>query len=205
MRNALRGYDIQFGEPGNEMMARWDDIEAVYKLDSSKMQQLQLMPKITDDHINLTLGKKMSVRLAANVLSRSMAQCIRTYRMYGEIASLTAEGTAQFCEQVKWMFNLCNNNNFFDGINAQNLDDKVAELRYCITWLRSLKLFKHQDNSTNTSRVPSNWHHFMDAWQISLGSFISLACKLISENHVQCLLTRQLTQDHVETGFSCIR
>ena len=66
-------------------MARWDDIVSAYNADSRQVKQMWFLPKVGDAHINLTLGKKMSVHLAANVLSSSMAQSIHTYLRYGKI------------------------------------------------------------------------------------------------------------------------
>ena len=205
MRNALRGHDIEFGKENDRKTARWDDIVAAFNADSSKMKQMRLLPKVTDAHINLTLAKKMSVRLAANVLSRSMAQAVRTYSKYGHITSPTAEDTACFCEDVDYIFELSNNSNFLNGIAVENLEDKVAQLQWCILWLKGLKLFKRKINSPDCSETPSSRHRFMKAWQISLGSFVSLSYKLVRDNGVKRLLTRWLTQDHVENGFSCIR
>ena len=203
IRNALRCYNIEFGIGEDRQMARWDDIVSAYNADSCLVKQMRFLPKVGNAHINLTLGKKMSVRLAANVLSRSMAQSICAYVRYGKIQSTTAEDTACFCEQVKFIFNLCNNSQVLTGITADNLEEKVEQLKWCIAWMKSLKLYKR--TGTSTSTAPSSRHNFMKAWQISLGSFISLAYKLVWDSQVKRLLTRQLTQDHVENGFSCIR
>ena len=71
-RNALRKYDIEF-EPGK--FARWQDFNCLWQLESGVV--LRCAPKLKADHVELPVGKNMSVSLAAQTFSRSTAAAIQ--------------------------------------------------------------------------------------------------------------------------------
>lgn len=54
--------------------ASWSDIEQLYKLEAAAgTTHLRLAPKLTLSHVFLTLCKTMSVKLAAQIFSQSVA------------------------------------------------------------------------------------------------------------------------------------
>ena len=74
---------------------------------------LQLCPKITIEHVNLTPYSVMNVRLAAQVLSTSVSTALKTF-------GPEVVGTAIYCE----MF--CS---FFDCLNVRNSTESVTKLK----------------------------------------------------------------------------
>ena len=66
---------------------------------------LHLLPKLSHDHINLTSFSVMNVKLAAQVLSSTVAKVLLQY------GPPEAAGTAKFCEMIDY---------FFDRLNVSN-------------------------------------------------------------------------------------
>ena len=66
-----------------------------------------LAPKLTKLHFDLRPFKKMNVRLASQVLSRSGAVAIRTYVHFGRLPT-DALTTADFVEKVDRLFDILN-------------------------------------------------------------------------------------------------
>jgi hypothetical protein len=199
MRNALRSYNISFASGNENKLASWCDIVEVYGLDSNKINQLRFLPKWTDSHVNLTLGKKMNVRMAANVLSRTTSKAIQCYVEYNQMKSTTALATAEFCDRVNSLFDLCNNSDFLQGVSLLNLESRVEEMQRCIEWLDSLRFYRIGQHKEYKG------HSFVQGWQVSLSSFIGLSRMLVGGGQINRLLLRFFTQDHVENGFSCVR
>jgi hypothetical protein len=108
MRNALQKYAVHFTDGDRHLIASWSDILRVAELELGKAEQLRLVPKLRDCHVNPTVGKKMSVRLAAQVFSRTMFHPIAVYCEYGLLVSQTATGTARFCQLVNDLFDMTN-------------------------------------------------------------------------------------------------
>ena len=73
---------------------------------------LHTLPKLTLDHIVLTSFSKMKVKLAVQVLSKSVAIALR------ETAKEDVTGTAEFCEMM---------NGFFDCTNVRSLTEHARK------------------------------------------------------------------------------
>lgn len=198
MRNALQKYWIEFADGDKRLTARWADIVCVAEIELQKPDQLRLVPKLQECHVALTVGKKMSVRLAAQVLSRTMAHAMAVYMEYGILSSSTAQGTARFCERVNELFDLTNNATNFHSISADNLEVKAQEISDWITWLETLKFLTHDGKVFNGIK-------FHQGWAFSLRSLQTVSRELISSGVCDTVCARNFTQDHVENGFSCMR
>lgn len=84
------------------------DVIKTYEIDKSNKSKC--LNKLTPVHLKPNNLKKMSVCLAAQILSRSVAVAIRTAVGTGELESLTALDTADFIEII---------NNCFDALNSR--------------------------------------------------------------------------------------
>ena len=73
---------------------------------------LQLCPKITTEHVQLTPFSPMNVRLAAQVLSSSVSIALKSF------GPQEAAGTALYCE----MFD-----KFFDCLNVRNCTEHITK------------------------------------------------------------------------------
>lgn len=84
-------------------------------------------------------------------------------------------------------------------------ETQVAELHQWIEWLDTLRIYRRNKVTGTVSDKEYLGHNFVKGWQVSLASFARLAQQLVGGGHVKCLLLRQVTQDHVENGFSSVR
>ena len=69
---------------------------------------LKIIPRITNDHINLTPYSLMTVKLAAQVLGKSMSIAL------SEFESPDTEQTAIYCDMI---------DSFFDCLNTRSLNE----------------------------------------------------------------------------------
>ncbi|MEE4247030.1 MAG: hypothetical protein V2I33_16575 [Kangiellaceae bacterium] len=189
MRNALQKYAIEFDYNGKRMFASWRDILVVAGLELAKPDQLRLVPKLRECHVNLTIGKKMSVKLAAQVLSRTMAHAIAVYSEYGLLSTPTALGTAKFCELINTLFDLTNNAAVFNSITTENIHIKSEEIDSWIAWLSSLRFVKDDGRQFNGLS-------FHEGWQWSLKSLKAISKKLLHNAGCKSILSRSFTQDY---------
>ena len=64
--------------------------------------QLKLLPKLQRDHIFLTPYSRMNIRLAVQVLSKSVVNILRNYY------PCETRKTAEFCEMMNNVFDIFN-------------------------------------------------------------------------------------------------
>ena len=69
-------------------VAKWEHVLALYDVDSKR--QLRAAPKLKRGHVHLQAFKKMSVRLATQLMSRSVAAAMSLYQSFGEHSTLSA-------------------------------------------------------------------------------------------------------------------
>ena len=87
---------------------KWKYLADIFKFDSSR--QIRLMPKLTAKHINIPLFKSMSVRLATQVLSRTVAAAMDTLHALGKWDDdPDAHATSKFINDMDSLFDVFNN------------------------------------------------------------------------------------------------
>ena len=158
------------------------------------------MPKITDAHIRPNNFQKMSVRLAVQILSRSVSAAISTAYESGQLISKTALNTANFIKVI---------NNCFDALNSRRLNDS----NLCSVALseNSNHAFKALDTafdilknlnkirSGKTTRPPC-----FDGLLLTING-IKQIYEVQKEKGYDFLLTRRLNQDILENQFLIYR
>ena len=76
--------------------------------------QLKILPKLQRDHTFLTPYSRINVRLAAQVLTKSVANILRNYY------PCKTHKTAEFCEMMNNFFDIFNVQNSVEGIKTKN-------------------------------------------------------------------------------------
>ena len=110
---------------------------------------LHLLPKITTDHVNLTSYSVIRVNLAAQVLSSTMANVLKTF------GPPDAAGTAKFCEMMDKFF-AC-----FNCFNVHSLSEG--------TKTRKAFLLPYEDvNDERFAWLTDEFLHYLSDWQISI-------------------------------------
>ena len=122
----------------------WNHISDIFYEDQEC--GLQLLPKLTYEHINLTPYSIMNVRLAAQVLSSTVSEVLTNY------GPSDAAGTAKFCLMI---------DQFFDIMNVSNTKSGAHQL----------KPFREPFSSTNDHRfswLKDKFLKYFEDWLLSI-------------------------------------
>ena len=190
----------------NELYLVWAHISSLFFEDLDL--GLKLLPKLTQEHINLTPFSVMNVSLAAQVLSSSVAQALIAF------GPVEAAGTAKFCNMM---------DQFFDCMNVRNTKEHILKIKPFLKpfsdvndqrfdWLLNvfLKYFSDWKESVD-NRVGANYtqnarSNMFISWQTHEG--LKLTChsivevtKFLLENGVPYVLTERFNQDPLENYF----
>jgi hypothetical protein len=185
-------HDIRF----NNMVASWKDINRFYQID--KGQCIRSAPRLTDGHVDVSNVKKMRVRLAAQVLSHSVAAGI-SMQVATKQLPLTAHGTATFVENMDTVFDLLNSRQLTADRPARcaitNRNDHLNRLMMLESWIRGWQF----EGAHSKTSIKYHW-----GLLASVSSIMSLSTELLSEGF-QFVCTPRFNQDCVENFFAAIR
>ncbi len=191
VRNNLFKYNIVFGD---NRTAKWSDIVAFFGQDET--QRFRLAPKLTRKHLELPHFSQMSVKLAAQVFSRTVAAGLETHsQLNGASASETAEFLMQF-------------NDIFDAVNSSRLrdptrlkramsatTDHVDFFNSSLQWLQTLHV-KDGRGKEITQQIKC-----VMGWKLTLSAMKQLWTDLSSSCEFDFLYGRRLNQDPLEIFF----
>jgi hypothetical protein len=168
---------------------------------------LQLCPKITINHINLTPYSRMNVRLATQVLSESVSTALLQF------GDPNAKATAEYCSFL---------DKFFDCMNVRNSAEHILKrkpflapyrsvtderfdwlkntfLPYFAKWKESIQNRPGEFTPTDQARMFISWQTY-ESIQITTYSTIDLV-KFLLTNGVSYVFTERFCQDAVENYF----
>ena len=168
---------------------------------------LQLCPKITTEHIQLTPFSLMNVRLAAQVLSSSVSIALNSFGPHD------AAGTALYCEMFDKFFDCLNVRNFTEHITKQkpflkpysSINDERFDwlldmfLPYFTNWKESIESRPGIYTKNDKARMFLSWQTY-EAILITTHSSIELV-KFLLQNNVKYVLTGRFCQDPLENYF----
>ena len=183
----------------------WQHIVQAYQEDLQN--GLKVIPRITNEHINLTPYSLMTVKFALQVLSRSMSVALR------EFASSDTEQTATYCENL---------DAFFDCINVRSLteanrkrkpflrpyttinDERFSWLTECFLaylerWKVNIEAITGNFTQTANGKMFMSWQTF-EGLQITSFSLIECVKFLLNEG-MEYVLTKRFCQDPLEQYF----
>lgn len=184
----------------NEKIISFNNIIATYEIDK-KIKKSNALLKITEAHIHPNSFQKMSIKLAAQIFSHSMAFALRTCISTAELKSKTASDTADFIDFM---------NNLFDCLNSRNL---FSDNPYNCALINSGVVKQFLVNATN---------YFNDLFKINgkgkvtrppcfsgftqtINGVLSFFDDEKNNNNIQFLFTNRLNQDTLENLFSIFR
>ncbi|KAH7957743.1 hypothetical protein HPB52_022540 [Rhipicephalus sanguineus] len=106
----------------------YDHYRLLYKAEEN--QQLRIVPKLTQAHIEPDCLRKMNVRLAAQLFSRGTAIGLEFYRNQGLPGLENSEGTEVFTKELNDLFDVLNAKLPKEGIRPGSSKQKftVTEL-----------------------------------------------------------------------------
>lgn len=188
----------------------WEHIKQAYQDDAEN--PLKLLPKLTQEHINLTSFSLMTVRYAVQVLSKTMSVVLRAFGDENENIE-----TAMFCEKM---------DDFFDIMNIRNLDEGQRKnkdnlkpftnindprfvwlienfLKYFDEWKVAIENRPGNFTKNAKSRMFISWQSF-EGLQMTVYSMIEVTRYLL-QNGFRYVMTNRFCQDPVEEFFGCQR
>lgn len=179
----------------------WNTIKSCYELNQDK--DFQMIPKVTQDHIWLPkFGGKMKVKLATQVLSRTMSAAIGTL-IETKLLPSSAKATEVFCFKLDQLFDIMNSSDW----NHWNVMKKPLTLNSPALilldslkeWIRSWKIIRMDGKDvTNTFKC-------IDGWCQAIEAVLILFKKVTNADNFPALFTRRLCQDPLENFFAVIR
>lgn len=196
VRNNLMTCDFIF----DSKIAKWSHIIKLYCED--KKRTIRLAPKLNDIHVKPNNFQKMRVKLAAHVLSRTVASAINTY-VDLNLIEVAARDTADFVNKI---------NNLFDLLNSSTLrspnkykrafcgkDYQIKFLEEMLTFFSNLKLVR-SDGQKDVTKIMN----FIHGFQVSIKSLLQVHEDLKSAE-IKFIFTRRLNQDCLENFFGKVR
>lgn len=185
-----------------------DNIEWKYLIELEKYQRenkINLANKLNKTHLQWD-KKKMSVRLACETLSNSVADALALLRIRGVTEFLGCEPTIQFIRRI---------NNVFDILNSMresairfkrpiSPDTKELYFKYfdeSIEYIRELKLALSPVEYVLGSRSQTGFLGFI----ICMKNFRSFYMEYVDSNILPNVYTFRFSQDHLELLFGSIR
>ena len=165
------------------------------------------LPKLTLEHIALTSYSKMKVKLATQVLSKSVAVALR------ESGKEEVTGTAQFCEMMNSFFDITNVRSKTEHVRKRNefikpyrsADDerlvwlKDVFLAYLEDWQRSISNREGDYSADQQGRMFLSSQTY-EGLKISSYSHMEIIPFLLGEGF-EYVLTERFMQDVVEDYF----
>lgn len=177
-----------------------NDIKFVYNLDQQSTTARALL-KVTEAHLNPSNFQKMSVKLATQLFSHSVAAAIRVELETGQLKSNSAKYTADFVEII---------DNAFDALNSRNLkanknyrkpitDENCLPMKALRSALEVFSNLVKVNRQGKISRPPS-----FDSMILTINAVMQLFQQQTQKGY-SFLLTSRLNQDPLENQFSIYR
>lgn len=194
IRNNFIKYPVTFEYDGDSYTANWNIVQTAYLID--KRNDLSMIPKITDKHINPSKFQQMKVKYAAHVFSRSYSAAIKTMSEDKEIEELNinnSKGTYLFLQIINDVFDVMNNSDSFESKIFKEGSESFFNLVELMSIIESMK-FQSNTNITSLNNL-----------LISISSIFFLQKDLSTNYSIDYILTKRLNQDPLENFFSMIR
>ena len=164
---------------------------------------LKFANKLSKKHVAFK-NNIIKVKLAAQVLSSSVANAIEFLREVGVEEFSGSEATVEFIRNVDRLFDFLNSRNPFNKgfkspIFKNNIDFLEKEM---LKLLEYLFVLKDMDGKT---LAHGKKQAFIIGFATAVKSSLAVARSLFCESGFKYLLTYKLSQDHIELLFSKIR
>lgn len=179
----------------------WSHIEQLHSL--QKKNGLRLGNKLTDSHVLHWSNQKMKVKLATQVLSRSVADSLIFCAENHDFVDV--QPTVTFLRKIDQLFDSLNSRSYRcrdplkRPITRKNILEFSSLFREMEIYLRALK------DTSGKFIIDTQLQTFVKGFITSMKSTLSIASELFSETDLSFLLTYRMSQDALEHFFGDIR
>lgn len=199
-RNCLARNSKLYDCDGNSIEWRYIELLVNYQREN----KINLGTKVNKTHVQWE-KKKMSVRIAAETMSNSVADALDFLRIKGVADFASSEATAKFIRRINNIFDISNSMHedaicFKRPISPQTEKEYFEYSEESITYMKNLKLKLGGKSILLTkSKMP-----FL-GFTIVLTNFRSFYNEYVNSNILPYVMTFRFSQDHLELLFACIR
>jgi hypothetical protein len=200
IRNALHAEGVFRSEKLGEV--RWEDLVKLQDLQAT--EGLRAANKLTSKHIRFS-QKKMSVKLAAQTLSSSVAKSLEFVSEINIDGFENCTGTASFIAMVDRLFDIFNSRSpyargYKQPINQANYQYNKKFLLECKQMLLEIKGGNGVELAKGRRKIS-----FL-GFVVNIQSLLDMGRELLLEKKsLKYLLTYKVSQDHLELFFSAVR
>lgn len=198
-RNRLASLGVLYDGSNNKI--EWSFIANLENY--QRENKVDLGNKITKTHIQWE-KKKMSVRIAAETLSNSVADAIEFLQRNGIEDFQGSEATVSFIRRINNIFDILNSKDSKDAIgfkrpiSTETKEEYFEYFEESIAYIRKLRV-SAQGNSILKSRSKTAFLQFIFCMQ----NFISFYESYVQSGIIEQIATFHFSQDHLELLFSC--
>lgn len=196
---------------GERHFAKWSHLELLHDLDLYAETDNQRLWRMTKSHVDRRSIKKMKVKYAAQVFSRTCATFLAMAARYG---CMTSAGNRMPKEALHTSKLLVFINDLFDSVNgSSNVGERITDLRSTVTLTSKHRLFwadaqkklqkmrfVNMDSLRPVRTIPclANWNRTLDGFQ-------RIWKRLLVEENFSSFSPRNMNQDSLENYFGSIR
>lgn len=188
---------------GEENCIDWNFLVELERYQREK--NINLGNKINKTHLQWD-RKKMSVRLACETLSNSVADSLDILRLKGMNEFLGSAATAQYIRRINNVFDILNSmhesgTGFKRPICPETKNEYFKYFDESIAYIKGLKLSLNPIKHILGSRSRTGYVGFI----VAMTNFRSLYIEYVDSNIIPHVMTFCFSQDHLELLFACIR
>lgn len=200
IRNTLASKKIIFDKNGNAI--KWEFFEKLVKIQTDNF--CHMANKLNRKHIEW-YKNKMKVKLAAQTLSDSCACAFEQLLEDGVPEFIGCAATIKFCRMVNNTFDCLNTrsivaNGFKKPLSRDTAENVFNFFKDSIDYFSSLKL-EMLGKPIIETKLKTGFLGFI----IDILNLKNLYCNYIETGYLHYILSYKLSQDHLETLFSCFR
>lgn len=219
-RGCLAHHQLYF----NGKSMHWNFIANLHKMQQER--NLNLGNKLTDMHINFHY-KPMNVKIAAQTMSNSVADCVDQLCSEGYDEFKNSETTTEFIRYCNNIFDVSNfkpsisgaGNGFKQSLNPFNASEMFEYFAKAKTYFRNIEIdetYTRKVNGKNgikesktftTRKLVIKSRNFTPFFGFihNLTAFEELYTDYVLNGDLDELITFKFAQDHLETWFSSVR
>lgn len=191
---------------GEENMS-FQDIRSTYNIDKASNVSRSLT-KLTERHMNPNAFQKMTVSLATQVFSNSVAAAIRTAKETKELTSDTADATAKFVQVVNHMFDALNSRKRYDKNPYKNaLSEKSSFVNRALIDAKkifeNLQKISYRNKDGQRKKILTRPPCF-DGVVLTIEAVLQFYGEECSDKN-SYIITKKLNQDIIENLFARFR
>lgn len=203
-RNCIGNKEIIYDGAGNEI--QWKYFENLVSLQIN--QNINFGNKLTKTHLEFQ-SKKMNVRLAAQTLSNSSASSMEYLdTVMHEKDFLESKATVEYCRVFNNLFDIMNSKpkhcdeRYKRPMSEETINQFRSYFEYAQTYIKGLQL---SENNKKKPILQTKSYTPYFGFYHNIISFLGIYNDYIKANGLDAFYTFDVSQDHLECFFACIR